>query len=264
MNRISRWLWVFIAIVLWASWGCSPTSYAVRDYEGYKRPGTDVYKYKRVAVLYVGGTYSSSGVQQDQGSTNKQAQEGALATSSQTESYAVDCVVCSNALLSAFSRRGVEVVERNRVNDLIREQGIVNQELTSDTDLKQLEKLGKILRADLLIKGSLFAVEGGFQSASPTNPEEFFCALRGLTLTAIDTRTGELVWIETHMLARRVAPDDLEDEGVVSNEAAIRELVEEMVARFYNDKAQKNARRRVLDGDDLEENDSEEEDEFGE
>ncbi len=254
--------WLCLCLCAATMTACAPVSYTFSDFEGFKRPGTDAHKYKRVAVLYVGGAYASSQVKRDMGS------DSAL----QTEATAFDDMFFSNALLSSFTRRGVEVVERNRINDLMREQGVTNSEMTDLSDLEKLQRLGKMLKVDLLVKGAVFTQRGGFlvtdpqktsaqNNANTTYSNEYFCGLYGVTLTAIDTRTGELVWVETRIFSKRVVPSDLEEETFIGNHAAVREMIETMVARFYNDTPQRDAKHQRQTAEDTE---NDEDDEFGE
>lgn len=215
------------------SWGgCSPRPYKFTDFESFVRPGISPSEYKRAAVLYIGYSSGSSKLQQDATTGGK---KGEKAVEMGIEPEAEDVVIYSNALVNALSRRSVTVVERNKVNDLIREQGLIQQELVDLSDVDKIRRLGKLLKVDLLVRGSVIVEDGGWRLTPPKlfiPPKLYYSVLTGLSVTGIDTRTGQVVWIDTMYLAQRITPRQLASHPELTNTSAINAIVDEMVTRF--------------------------------
>lgn len=228
MNREKKaWLAVAVAAVgALAAGGCGPQPYKFADYESFVRPGIDPASYRRAAVLYVGYASGSSVLQKDAAAASVAAQKGSLGT----EQDAADVVLYSNALINALASRGVQMVERNKVNDLVREQGLIQQELLDLSDLEKIRRLGKLLKVDLLVRGTLIAERGGW-SMTP-NLELYYIGLTGLSVTGVDTRTGQVVWVDTMYLAQRITPRLLAKQPEMTSTSNVIAIVDEMVARF--------------------------------
>ena len=206
--------------------GCAPQPYRFADYESFVRPGIDPGSYKRAAVLYIGYASGSSVVQKDAAAGGPQQQAADLGT----EQNAADVVLYSNALINALARRGVTMVERNKVNDLVREQGLIQQELLDLSDVEKIRRLGKLLKVDLPIRGTVIAERGGW-TMSP-NLQLYYVALTGLSVTGVDTRTGQVVWVDTMYLAQRITPRQIAKQPELTSTSAVNAIVDEMVARF--------------------------------
>jgi hypothetical protein len=232
MNKVRLVLLAAAAVAALASGGCNPRPYRYADFESFVRPGISPAAYKRAAVLYIGYTSGSSALQNDASAggvaADKDVQMG-------TEHHAADVVMYSNALVNALSRRGVTIVERNKVNDLVREQGLIQQELIDLSDVEKIRRIGKLLKVDLLVRGSVIAESGGwaFTPRGPLRPPKlYYVALTGLSVTGIDTRTGQVVWIDTMYLAQRITPRQVDRKPELTNTTAVNEIVDEMVMRF--------------------------------
>ncbi len=227
--------------------GCGPKTYSFADYETYLRPELNTDVYKRVAVLYVGYTYTSKIVQKDRGNQKGGGAGDNDATASDTEAYAQDVLLFSNALATAFSKRGVTLVERNRVNDLVREQGLGLNELMDLSDKGKVQRLGKLLKADLIVKGDLFidtgaywVTDGGFLAniIPGLGGKQYFLGSTGLTVSAIDTTTGQVVWVDTMRVDRYINPKDMKrvaKSNKVSKAAMVSKMVNAMVSRLYGE-----------------------------
>lgn len=203
---------------------CSPRGYRFADSERYLRePGVGK-KYKTAAVLYVGYTSASPMLQ---------AEGGHLSDSSIPASAidAEDVVRYSNALIDALSRSGINIVERTRVNELVREQGLVNNELVDLSDLEKVQRLGKLLKADLLIKGSVFTEWGGFRFTSKA--KVYHVILTGLAVRAVDANTGQIVWSDVTIVASRSVPRQIEENQQISDYSVINEMVAKMVQGLF-------------------------------
>ncbi len=214
--------------------GCFGTAgmdpYHFSDFETYLRPGTHGTSYKRIAVLYVGYTSASGSVQSDMGAY--QGQPGN--TSAQSEGYADDYMLYSNALLSSLAKRNVTLVERAQINDLVREQGLAQNEMLDLSDIEKVKRLGKLLKADLLVKGSLFVNTGAFRSFWYNGAYNFYYAgATGLTVSAIDTATGQVVWVDSALIDRRIPPDEMDKDKTISKATIVGEMVDQMVDRFF-------------------------------
>jgi hypothetical protein len=228
MDKSRRVLLAAAAVAVLAAGGCVK-SYRYADFESYVRPGTAPQSYRRAAVLYVGFSQASMLVQKDAAATATTKSE-----SLGSEQFAADVVLYSNALVNALSRRGVTLVERNKVNDLVREQGLIQQELIDLSDLEKIRRIGKLLKVDLLVRGSVIANRGGWSfTASLFHPELYYVALTGLSVTGIDTRTGQVVWIDTMYLAQRITPAQINRKPELTNTSAVNDIVDEMAARFF-------------------------------
>ena len=223
-----------VMLLLTGCFGTTMSPYQFSDYETYLRPGTNGSAYKRVAVLYVGYSAASASVQSDMGARQGQA---ATTINAQSEGYAEDYMLYSNALLSSLARRNVTLVERARVNDLVREQGLAQNEMLDLSDLEKVKRLGKLLKADLLVKGALFVNTGEFRSFWYDGSYNYYYAgATGLTISAIDTRTGQVVWVDSALLDRRIPPETLDKDKTISKATIIGEMVDKMVDRFFGSK----------------------------
>jgi hypothetical protein len=202
--------------------GCA-TSYYYIDSESYVRPSVGAGKYKTAAILYFGYTEATTVVSADV----------ADVTDVSTRSSGLkeqDVILFSNALIDELSQSGITLVERNRVADLVREQGLIENEFVDLSDLEKVRRIGKLLKADLLIKGSVFTMLGGYRITP--GEDVYHVILVGLAVRAIDSKTGQIVWSDVSTVAARRAPDDLEDTAVVSDYTVIRDMVGQMVRRF--------------------------------
>jgi hypothetical protein len=216
--------------------GCGPQPYRYGDYESFVRPGVVPASYKRAAVLYVGYASGSSALQKDPATNIFGAQSTATPNAMESEHSADDVVLYSNALINALASRGVQVIERNKVNDLVREQGLIQQELVDLSDLEKVRRLGKLLKVDLLVRGTLIAERGGWYLTP--NLEPYYIALTGLSVTGVDTRTGQVVWVDTTYLAQRITPRQLRNQPDQSSTSSVMQIIDEMVARFISGGAQ--------------------------
>lgn len=206
-------------------------SYSFFDGETFVRSQIDATKYRRIAVLYVGLSYSSQSVESDQGGTGQE--EGASGRDASAVAK-IDRLLYSNALSTAFAKRGAQLVERNKINSLVYEQRLANNELMDLSDKEKAQRLGMLLKADLLIQGTVFVEEGGFRT-SANRGSPFFSDTTGMTVHAIDAATGEVVWLNTTMARRYVSSQDLlkDPSKQVSEATMIGELAEKMVSTFY-------------------------------
>ena len=222
----TRWVALAALAVAALSAGCWPQPYRFADYESFVRPGIDPASFKRAAVLYIGYASGSAVVQKDAAAGGPQQPAADLGT----EHSAADVVLYSNALINALARRGVTMVERNKVNDLVREQGLIQQELVDLSDVEKVRRLGKLLKVDLLVRGTLIAERGGWNMTP--NFELFYVALTGLSVTGVDTRTGQVVWVDTMYLAQRITPKQINKQPELTSTSTVIAIVDEMVARF--------------------------------
>lgn len=202
--------------------GCA-SGYYYFDSEHYIRDGFDARNYKTAAILYFGYTEASTVVEHDQTDVKDvTTRSGSLREQ--------DVIMFSNALISELSKAGITIVERNRVNDLVREQGLIVNELVDLSDIEKVRRVGKLLKADLLIKGSVFTLLGGFRISK--HEKVYHVILLGLAVRAIDSRTGQIVWSDVATVASRRVPDEIaSDESVVSDYTVVREMVHKMVSR---------------------------------
>ncbi len=211
---------------------CGPGPYRFVDSETFVRKSVDPGQYRRAAVLYVGHAFASTALQKDAGAgALATPKEGTPSASLGSETYADDVVLNSNALIGALARRGVTMVERNRVNDLIREQGLIEQQLLDLSDIEQIRRLGKLLKVDLLVRGAVVAENGGWFLTPDLQP--YYVTLSGLSVVGIDTRTGMVVWSDTTYLAQRITPRQIKRQPELGASSAVAAIVDEMVARFY-------------------------------
>ncbi|MBW2458222.1 MAG: hypothetical protein JRI68_27200 [Deltaproteobacteria bacterium] len=208
-------------------------SYRFYDEDAYLTADVDPNQYKRIAIVYVGKTSSSQVVQADKGEAGqKEAKEAASDASSVTS---VDTLLYSNALAAAFAKRGVSLVERNQINALVREQQLAANELMDLSDKEKVQRLGKLLKADLLVQGSVFVEKGGYRTSKGGNMP-FFSDTTGLTVSAIDATTGQVVWLNTTMAKRYVSSTDIRDDPAskqVSTATMIDEMVDRVLKTFY-------------------------------
>jgi hypothetical protein len=204
-------------------------SYEFYDGDTYLKPGIELGKYKRVAVLYVGKTFSSQVVQKDKGD-KKEQDEGADVS----QVTSVDTLLYSNALAAAFSAKGASLVERNQINALVLEQRLAANELMDLSDKEKAQRLGKLLKADLLVQGSVFIEKGGYRTPDNGN-KPFFSDTTGMTVSAIDATTGEVVWLNTTIANRYVSSDDIDadPQRQLSHATMIRAMVDRVIATFY-------------------------------
>ena len=203
--------------------GCAESYYYI-DSESYVRPSLDTGKYETAAILYFGYTEATTVVAPDTADVTD------VATRS-TGLKEQDVILFSNALIDELSRAGITLVERNRVADLVREQGLIENEFVDLSDLEKVQRLGKLLKADLLIKGSVFNLAGGYRITR--GEDVYHVILVGLAVRAIDSRTGQIVWSDVTMVATRHAPEFLEDDRLkVSDYTVVRDMVGKMVRRF--------------------------------
>jgi hypothetical protein len=212
--------------------GCGPQPYRYKDYESFVRPGIVPASYKRAAVLYVGYAFGSSALQKDIAATSAKAQQDNMDTGHSAE----DVALYSNALINALAARGVLMIERNKINDLVREQGLIQQELLDLSDVEKVRRLGKLLKVDLLVRGTLIAERGGWYVTPKLEP--YYVALTGLSVTGVDTRTGQVVWVDTTYLAQRIPPRQLRNRPDQGSTSSVMEIIDEMVARFMSGGAQ--------------------------
>jgi hypothetical protein len=208
-------------------------SYRFFDEDAYLLASVDPAAYKRIAIVYVGKTFSSQVVQKDEGKgAEKEAKEAASDASSVTS---VDTLLYSNALAAGFSKRGASLVERNQINALVLEQRLASRELMDLSDKEKAQRLGKLLKADLLVQGSVFVEKGGYRtSEGGTLP--FFSDTTGLTVSAIDTATGQVVWLNTTMAKRYISSLDMRDSPTaqqISHATMIDEMVDRVLKSFY-------------------------------
>jgi hypothetical protein len=229
LGRKAIWL-AAAGVAALVACGCGPQPYRYVDYESFVRPGVVPSGYRRAAVLYVGYASGSSALQNDPAANIFTAQKVATPNVMGTEHRADDVVLYSNALINALASRGVQVVERNKVNDLVREQGLIQQELVDLSDLEKVRRVGKLLKVDLLVRGTLIAENGGWYLTPKLEP--YYIALTGLSVTGVDTRTGQVVWVDTTYLAQRITPRQLRKQPDQSSTSSVMQIIDEMVARF--------------------------------
>ncbi|MBN2340557.1 MAG: hypothetical protein JXX29_14495 [Deltaproteobacteria bacterium] len=225
------------ALLLFAVSGCGPQAYSFTDSEWYIRPGVSGSTYKRAAILYMGYTSGSSVYQGDMSATDE---SGDAQTSVSDGNLATDRVLYSNALINALARRGVTVVERNRINELVREQGLLQKELVDLSDIEKIQRLGKLLKVDLLLRGSITSEKGGWDVKVTRlgKAYPYYAAMNGLSLTGIDTRTGEVVWVHTSYMAQRIPPNRVAKQQNGTSTAAMNQMVDAMVEQFWRGGAQ--------------------------
>lgn len=208
-------------------------SYRFYDEDAYLHADIDPAQYKRVAIVYVGKTSSSQVVQADKGEAGKEEAKEAASDNSSVAS--VDTLLYSNALAAAFSKRGVALVERNQINALVREQQLASNELMDLSDKEKAQRLGKLLKADLLVQGSVFVEKGGYRT-SKGGSLPFFSDTTGVTVSAIDAATGQVVWLNTTMAKRYVSSTDIRDDPAtkqISTATMIEEMVDRVLKTFY-------------------------------
>jgi len=211
---------------------CTPQPYRFTDHESFVRPGIAPATYKRAAVLYIGYAFGSSALQKDVAATDADAQMNRM----ESDNRAADVALYSNALINALASRGVQMIERNKINDLVREQGLIQQELVDLSDVDKIKHLGKLLKVDLLVRGTLVAEQGGWYVTPKNAP--YYVALTGLSVTGVDTRTGQVVWVDTMYLAQRITTQQLRSQPAQSGTLSVMQIIDEMVARFLAGGAQ--------------------------
>jgi hypothetical protein len=221
--------------------GCGPLPLDYMDFEAYVRPDVDTKQYKRAAILYVGFAEGSTLTQgEDVGARGKPAdksdEDRMIVTGSELQG--ADMLLFSNALITALDRRGVQLVERARIRDVVREQGLAANRLLDLDDTELVQRLGRLLKVDLIVRGSVFTYQGGVQTQRSGfgRAKIYYSGAAGLSVRGIDTRTGQVVWMETALIDRRVTPRDVDGGEPVATSLAINASVERMVARFFGEK----------------------------
>jgi outer membrane protein OmpA-like peptidoglycan-associated protein len=223
-NGIRAFLLAATACVVFGELTGCASSYYYFDSENYIREGFDSKKYRTAAILYFGYAEASTVVEHDQTDV-KDVTTRSAALKEQ------DVIMFSNALISELSNAGITIVERSRVNDLVREQGLIVNEFVDLSDVEKVRRVGKLLKADLLIKGSVFTLLGGYRISR--HEKVYHVILLGLAVRAIDSRTGQIVWSDVATVASRRVPEDIEtDVKNVSDYTVVREMVHKMVARL--------------------------------
>ncbi len=97
-------------------------------------------------------------------------------------------------------RAGFQVVERDRIQDVIREAEMTLQGFKELSDLEKAQRLGRILNAEVIMTGRLLQLRRPAYmpyKSSIFSPLRFRYALGGAQIAAraIDVRTGRVVWI---------------------------------------------------------------------
>jgi hypothetical protein len=208
-------------------------SYRFYDGDTYLREGVDLGAYDRIAVLYVGKTHSSAVVQEDDSNGEKEEDDSASKPSSVTST---DTLFYSNALAAAFAQRGASLVERNKINALVLEQRLASNELMDLSDKEKAQRLGKLLKADLLIQGNVFVEKGGYRVPKKGRSRPFFSDTTGITVSAIDAATGEVVWLNTTLTQRYISSRDLRDDPEakgISHGTMVNEMMDKVITTFY-------------------------------
>jgi len=232
---------LLLGIALAAAPGCtqiSPVDYM--DYEAYVRPDINPGVYKRAAILYVGFGNGSTLTQQEnvgaKGTESKSSDEdhGVLTG---YETSGADVVLFSNALMTALHERDVQLVERNRVRDVAREQGLAANRMLDLDDAETVQRIGRLLKVDLIIRGSVIFEDGGtavyVKRGLFPKTYVYFSKAIGLSIRGIDTRTGQVVWMETAFVNRRFSPNEIARGERASTAAVVGQMVDKMVERFY-------------------------------
>jgi hypothetical protein len=220
--------------------GCAPLPLNYVDYESYVRPDINPASYRRAAILYVGHQQGSTLTQDEDVGTrgqavNKKDEDRMIVTGE--EARGADIVLFSNALMTALDRRGVQLVERARVRDVVREQGLAANQMLDLDDTELIQRIGRMLKVDLLVRGSVFSYQGGISRTAARGlfggeGDLYYSGATGLTVRGIDTRTGQVVWMETAFADIRITPDDVEDGERISTALAVDKMVDQMVGRF--------------------------------
>jgi hypothetical protein len=213
------------------------------DYESYVRPNVDTTKYKRAAILYVGFGEGTTLVQgEDVGARGQQSNtsDANRMVVTGSELQGADVVLFSNALMSAFDRHGVQLVERARVRDVVREQGLAANRLLDLSDTELVQRVGKMLKVDLIVRGTVVSYQGGVQAGVSgfliPRADVYYSGATGLSVRGIDTRTGQVVWMETAFADTRIPPTSIRQGERVSTAQVVNTMVEQMVDRFYQGK----------------------------
>lgn len=219
---------------------CSPIRLDYMDYEAYVRPNVDTTQYKRAAILYVGfGQGTTLTQDEDIGSRGQQANKSdesrMMVTGSELQG--ADVVLFSNALMSAFDSHGVQLVERARIRDVVREQGLAANRLLDLSDTELLQRIGRMLKVDLIVRGTIVSHQGGVQAQVSglffPRAKVYYSGATGLSVRGIDTRTGQVVWMETAFADTRIPPSDIRGGERVSSSLVVTTMVNQMVDRFY-------------------------------
>ena len=107
----------------------------------------------------------------------------------------------SNALLIWFLRNGVEVVEREHINDLLLEQHLSREGYQDLSDAEKARRLGRILHADAIFL--LYPQEQSYPRYVKGNPVPDTMARREIRIACkvVDTTLGEVVFMGTAELS---------------------------------------------------------------
>jgi hypothetical protein len=227
----------FVLFGALASSACGPIALDYMDFETYVRPGVSAAHYKSVAILYVGFGEGSTLVQdEDVGLRGEQAnnsdEDRMVVTGSETRG--ADVMLYSNALMTAFDKRGVRLVERARIRDVVREQGLATNRLVDLSDTELLERIGRMLKVDLIVRGTVYSNQGGVQvqPGGFGTLQQYYSGATGLSVRGIDTRTGQVVWMETAFGDRRIAPGQYAKREPLARAQVVNDMVDRMVGRF--------------------------------
>ena len=203
MNRTRSCFLVLVAALLFSAAGCR--EYVITQFDNVPTPTFDPKNYRRAAVI----THQYRDANDDR-----------------TPAPLADR---NRLLLEAFQvelmKRGFDVVEREKFEKLVSEQMLIQGELTNLSDREKAIRVGKILNvdvvfyADALINNSRYvydkrpleseakarelqrkANESGIVEGVGSYTIHAYHDV-GVTVRAIDARTGEIVWVGYRILA---------------------------------------------------------------
>jgi len=155
-------------------------------------------------------------------------------------------------LIVSLQKRGIDVAEREKVEALLVDATLIENEMADLTETERAKKLGRLLKADIIIYGDAInkvSYYKYFKRAMFNNNDERFRLQRqanesgvverngypvlanhaiGLSMRAVDSATGEIVWVGYRFLASAKMVDD-DRPGTMTNFDVIRGVCDEIV-----------------------------------
>lgn len=162
--------------------------------------------------------------------------------------------------LEAFNvelmKRGLDVIEREKFENLVQEQLLIRGEMTNLSDREKAIRVGKLLKVDVVFYADALVNQTRYLYDRPAFRKEQAARLEakanesgvvdgvgdydihayhdvGVTTRAIDARTGEIVWVGYRMLAvcEKVTP---KSPTALTNFATIKKLSSMVLDDFFS------------------------------
>jgi hypothetical protein len=158
----------------------------------------------------------------------------------------------SEQLIVSLQKRGIDVAERQKVESLLVDAELIRQGMADLTETERAKRLGRLLKADIIIYADTIVSEPRFtyykRAYFNSEAERFQLEQEantsgvvkrngypvlashaiGLSMRAVDTATGEIVWVGYRFLGSAKWVDDQRPETLTSFDV-IRGVCDEII-----------------------------------